>query len=58
MPDLFPAEVGIFDRHPEIIEITGFALFRFRRNDIKMCFSTFYETINNKLFLVLKGGVL
>ena len=24
MPDLIPAEVGIFDRHPEIIEITGF----------------------------------
>jgi hypothetical protein len=26
MPDLIPAEVGIFDRHPEPIEITGFLL--------------------------------
>jgi hypothetical protein len=24
MPDLIPAEDGIFDRHPELIEITGF----------------------------------
>jgi hypothetical protein len=46
MPDLIPAKNGIFDRHPELIEFTGFALFRFRRNDIKTCFSTFYETIN------------
>jgi hypothetical protein len=26
MPDLIPAEVGIFDRHPEPIEFTGFRL--------------------------------
>jgi hypothetical protein len=26
MPDLIPAEVGIFDRHPEVIEFTGFRL--------------------------------
>jgi hypothetical protein len=35
MPDLITAKNGIFDRHPEPIEITGFALFRFRRNDKK-----------------------
>jgi hypothetical protein len=45
MPDLIPAKNGIFDRHPEFIEFTGFALFRFRRNDIQMCFLTFCETI-------------
>ena len=27
MPDLIPAKDGIFDRHPELIEITGFRLF-------------------------------
>jgi hypothetical protein len=26
MPDLIPAEDGIFDRHPELVEITGFRL--------------------------------
>ena len=26
MPDLIPAEDGIFDRHPERIEINGFRL--------------------------------
>jgi hypothetical protein len=26
MPDLIPAKDGIFDRHPELIEITGFRL--------------------------------
>ncbi len=52
MPDLIPAKNGIFDRHPEVIEITGFQLqfipyFMRGRNDIKTCFSTFFcETIN------------
>ena len=26
MPDLIPAKDGIFDRHPEAIEFTGFQL--------------------------------
>jgi hypothetical protein len=26
MPDLIPAEDGIFDRHPELVENTGFRL--------------------------------
>jgi len=26
MRDLIPAKVGIFDRHPKLIEITGFRL--------------------------------
>ena len=26
MPDLIPAEDGIFDRHPEAVEFTGFRL--------------------------------
>jgi hypothetical protein len=26
MPDLIPVEDGIFDRHPELVEITGFRL--------------------------------
>jgi len=26
MPDLIPAEDGIFDRHPEAFEFTGFRL--------------------------------
>ena len=52
MPDLIPAKVGIFDRHPELVEITGLALVLhyvsgFRRNDNKGPFPTFYEFIIN-----------
>jgi hypothetical protein len=46
MPDLIPAKDGIFNRHPELTEITGFRL-QFiphsmrGRNDKKSEFSTF-----------------
>ena len=49
--DLIPAKDGIFDRHPELTDITGFRL-QFiphsmrGRNDKKSEFSTFYEFIN------------
>ena len=41
MPDLIPAEVGIFDRHPVLAWIpaftgmTNFGMFNYRRNTIE-----------------------
>ena len=37
MPDLIPAEHGIFDRHPEVLEITGS---RFLPSNVRLSFCT------------------
>ena len=51
MPDLIPADPGILDRHPEVVEFPGFPLEFVPHsmrggNDENECFLTFYEAVN------------
>ncbi|RJR52657.1 MAG: hypothetical protein C4576_02450 [Desulfobacteraceae bacterium] len=50
--DLIPADHGIFDRHPEVLENTGSRCSPGRR---KTGFSTFYEGVNIGLWTFYIG---